>query len=408
VGTLYLLKMRELIRHIIREQTREVILEMPKKSTQDEFITKAKGIHGDKYDYSEVEYKSNHVPVTIICPIHGSFSQTPASHLMGRGCKPCGYKTTTEKNTFWTKEEAFKEASKYENLTDFQRFSGGAYASAKKNGWVEDITKNYVVKKIDWTIDKLRDITLQYDNVKDFRRDYYNAYHALRRKGLLYDFTSHMVRPNEWSDEDIENEARKYKTIQDFCNASPNLCNYARRRGLMSKFKEFLDSKLTNWTDDMLKKEALKYQTSVDFARESGGAYHAAIKRGILKQITSHFLTKVSSGELLIENLLVKSKIKFQKQHKFLDCNNTRQGTACRQLPFDFYLPKYNCCIEYDGEQHFKPKEFFGGEEGFLRRQQLDKIKDQYCKDNGIKLIRIPYTMKKEDIEPYILSELGM
>ena len=68
----------------------------------------------------------------------------------------------------------------------------------------------------------------------------------------------------------------------------------------------------------------------------------------------------------------------------------------------------YNLCIEYDGEQHFMPKEFFGGEEGFSRRQQLDKLKDKYCEENGIKLIRIPYTMNKKDIEPYILSELGM
>jgi hypothetical protein len=38
----------------------------------------------------------------------------------------------------------------------------------------------------------------------------------------------------------------------------------------------------------------------------------------------------------------------------------------------------------------------------------LDKLKNQYCEENGIKLIRIPYTMKKEEIEPYILKELGI
>jgi very-short-patch-repair endonuclease len=400
--------MRELIRHIIREQTRGVILEMPKKLTKDEFIAKAKGIHGDKYDYSEVEYQSNQVPVTIICPIHGPFPQKPGSHLMGKGCKPCGYQSKTEKTTFWTKEEVMKEVSKYENLNDFRTLSGGAYASAIKNGWLEDVRKNFVPKKIDWTLDKLRDITSQYDNIKDFRRDHYNAYHALIRKGLLYDFTSHMTRPNEWSDEDIENEARKYNSIRDFSNASPNMYMLARRRGLMPKFKKFLSSKVTYWTDEMLEKEALKYNSFAEFAIQSPGAYQTAIRRGIYGKITSHFQEKVYSGELYIENVLDKNKIEYNKQHTFLDCNNQRQGSSCKKLPFDFYLPKYNCCIEYDGEQHFKPKKFFGGEEGFLRRQQLDKIKDQYCKDNGIKLIRIPYTMKKQDIEPYILSELGM
>ena len=50
----------------------------------------------------------------------------------------------------------------------------------------------------------------------------------------------------------------------------------------------------------------------------------------------------------------------------------------------------------------------FGCEKDLKKVQKNDKIKNQYCKKNGIKLIRIPYTMKKEEIEPYILKELGI
>jgi hypothetical protein len=64
-----------------------------------------------------------------------------------------------------------------------------------------------------------------------------------------------------------------------------------------------------------------------------------------------------------------------------------------------------NVAIEYDGQQHHVP---VWGEEGFEKVKRNDKIKNQYCKKNGIKLIRIPYTMKKEEIEPYILKELGI
>ena len=273
---------------------------------------------------------------------------------------------------------------------------------------IREHTNDILEQRENWTIDKLRNITLQYDNLKDFRKDYLNAYHSLRRKGLFDEFTSHMDKPNTYSDEDVEDEARKYETIKDFREKSPNMYGIAKKRGLMPKFNKFLKSKITNWTDDMLKKEALKYQTTVDFARESAGAYRTAVYRGIYDQITSHFLEKVYSGELLIENLLIKNKIKYNKQRTFLDCNNKGQGVSCKKLPFDFYLPKYNCCIEYDGIQHFEVNKFFGGEEGFLRRQQLDNIKTEYCKENGIKLIRIPYTMKKEDVEPYVLSELGL
>lgn len=70
-----------------------------RKSKIEDFIKKAKHIHGNKYDYSKVKYVNSHTKVCIICPIHGEFWQTLASHLMGRNCpkcsKPC-YKYTTE------------------------------------------------------------------------------------------------------------------------------------------------------------------------------------------------------------------------------------------------------------------------------------------------------------------------
>jgi hypothetical protein len=62
---------------------------MSTKLTSNEFIEKAKTVHGDKYDYSKVEYVNAHTKVCIICPEHGEFWQTPSSHLNGRGCPKC-------------------------------------------------------------------------------------------------------------------------------------------------------------------------------------------------------------------------------------------------------------------------------------------------------------------------------
>ena len=56
---------------------------------KEKFIQKAKKIHGDKYDYSQVEYTNNHMYVKITCPIHGEFYQTPKNHLQGCGCPRC-------------------------------------------------------------------------------------------------------------------------------------------------------------------------------------------------------------------------------------------------------------------------------------------------------------------------------
>ena len=59
------------------------------KYTQEEFIKRAKEVHGDKYDYSKVNYIDSITPVTIICPIHGEFEQKPVYHLSGNGCSMC-------------------------------------------------------------------------------------------------------------------------------------------------------------------------------------------------------------------------------------------------------------------------------------------------------------------------------
>jgi hypothetical protein len=64
----------------------------------EEFIKKTKKVHGDKYDYSKVNYISVHKKITIICTIHGEFSQEPSNHLNGQGCRKCAgnNKKTTE------------------------------------------------------------------------------------------------------------------------------------------------------------------------------------------------------------------------------------------------------------------------------------------------------------------------
>ena len=92
-----------------------------------------------------------------------------------------------------------------------------------------------------------------------------------------------------------------------------------------------------------------------------------------------------SKGEREITKILDKLNIKYIKQYRFEDC----KFKQC--LPFDFYLPKYNCCIEYDGRQHFEIVDYFGGLDGFIDTKIRDTIKNEYCKKNNIKLIRIPH-----------------
>lgn len=82
---------------------------MPKKLTTEEFIKRAKEIHGDKYDYSLIDYKNSQTKVKIICPIHGIFEQKPANHLDNCGCQKCN------KHDSLTVEEFIEKANKVHN-----------------------------------------------------------------------------------------------------------------------------------------------------------------------------------------------------------------------------------------------------------------------------------------------------
>ena len=105
-----------------------------------------------------------------------------------------------------------------------------------------------------------------------------------------------------------------------------------------------------------------------------------------------------SKGELYIADILQENDIEYIPQKRFDDCRDVRP------LPFDFYLPQYNTCLEYDGSQHSKPVEHWGGMERFEERIIHDSIKNEYCKTNNIQLVRIPYTMKKDDIYKTIIN----
>jgi very-short-patch-repair endonuclease len=90
-----------------------------KAYTTDFFLKKAKEKHGDKYDYSKVEYYGTYNKVEIICKKHGSFFQTPNSHLTGRGCNDCGYDLTSAKLTRSTSDFIERAVLKHGYIYDY-------------------------------------------------------------------------------------------------------------------------------------------------------------------------------------------------------------------------------------------------------------------------------------------------
>ena len=123
-------------------------------------------------------------------------------------------------------------------------------------------------------------------------------------------------------------------------------------------------------------------------------------KHGVFEQIPSSHLKghgcpicRNSKGEKIIRKYLNENKIDFISQKRFTECRYKLP------LPFDFYLPKYNCCIEYDGEMHYGIKMHFDYDKDIIKKR--DEIKTQYCKNNNIELFRISY---KDDIKSEMMK----
>lgn len=105
-----------------------------------------------------------------------------------------------------------------------------------------------------------------------------------------------------------------------------------------------------------------------------------------------------SNNERIIQYYLEKYKINYIHNFRFNNCRDKRS------LPFDFYLKEYNLCIEFDGEHHYLPVR---GVERLKSTKFHDQIKTQYCIDNDIDLLRIPY-WDKDNIEKILIEKLNI
>lgn len=105
---------------------------------------------------------------------------------------------------------------------------------------------------------------------------------------------------------------------------------------------------------------------------------------------------KRSKGEIMVADWLTSNNIKFEQEYLI------KFPFIVKKKPFifiDFYLPEYNMFIEYNGKQHYEYVSYFHKDESDFERQQFrDFIVRDYCKKEGIKLLEIPYYLKKDEV----------
>ena len=281
------------------------------------FIEKAKGKHGDKYDYSLVKYKNAKTKVKIICSEHGEFEQVPDNHIRRSGCPKCG-------------------GSKKQTLEEF-------ISKAKQIH-----TDKYDYSKVEY-INNSTKVTIICPEHGEFEQTP----------------KQHLIS-GCWKCGVIErSESRKLNT-DDFISRAKEVHG------------DYFNYDKTIYTGHRNKVIIICPKHS-EFEQKANGHLNG---QGCP-------VCRESKGERKIRLWLEASSFEFIPQYRFNDCKYKRP------LPFDFYLPDYNMCIEYDGEQHFKETMFSSNNE-LDEIMKKDSLKNKYCRNNNIKLLRIKYTEYKE------------
>lgn len=288
--------------------------------SKENFIEKAKSIHGEKYDYSLVEYKNSHTDIIIICSIHGNFKQLPLAHLQQKqGCPHCAgvHKLPLKE---WINRAKKIHGSKYKYLIKNNKIIifcpiHGELSQSIKNHIKGHGCQSCAIEKI------------QNDNQNIFKNK------LLEEFKILYD--------NKY-DYSLNKTFNHYNKISIICPI----------HGIFLK--------------------------SIESHKK--GSECNKCKKSVF-----------SIGESKIEKWLKNNNINYIPQKRFKDCRYKNP------LPFDFYLPDHNICIEYDGVGHFRPKVYSSKsteEEAIIElieTQKRDKIKTDYCINSGILLLRIHY-----------------
>ena len=375
---------------------------MSNKLTFQEQLTKFNKIHNNFFTYDDSSYVNTTTKMKIICPIHGDFLQTPTQHKRGTGCPKCRYIKNSKRQTLTFKEQ----------LPKFNKIHNNKY-TYDESTYVNTTTKMRIICPVHGEFWQLPEIhkrgsgcpqcaIFKPKRTKDIN-ELITEFNIIHNNKYKYDLTTYI------------NTATKMRIIcpkhGEFWQTPNNhknnhgckLCAIEERaKNHTMKFNDFIkySNKIHN-NKYIYKKSSYKNATSkVSIICP----IHGEFSQLAINHYGGQGCPKCnrSQGELKIINTLHKYNIKFIEEKKFKDCRYKK----C--LPFDFYLPELNVCIEYDGVQHYEFLEYFYKTiEEFYLRQLLDKIKNNYCFVKKIKLIRIPY-WKINEIDDIITSCLNI
>ena len=345
----------------------------------ESFIKESKKIHGDKYDYSLVEYINAKTKVKIICPIHGTFEQSPRHHLEGSGCKECSKGAK--------KQQSFIEESKL--------IHGDKYDYSLVN-YVNNRTKVKIIcRKCKKIFEQSPDNHLKgkgCPNCKNSRPLSLTQEEFIEKSNLIHD------NKYDYSLVEYKGIEKKIKIICPKHGVFEQLAaSHMKGHGCQKCAIEAGKLTQEEFIERSKKVHGNKYDYSLVKYVDSKTEVKIICKKcgKIFEQKPENHYNGANcpcsqsfKGEQRIANYLIDKNIKYIPQKNYDDLINPKTG---KKLRYDFYIEERNLLIEFNGIQHYEPVEHFGGKETFEQSQYRDKLKIDYAQKNNIKLLTIPY-----------------
>ena len=347
-----------------------------RKLTTEEFIKRSKSIHGDKYDYSISNYINSYSNVNIICHIHGVFEQKAGDHMNGVNCRSC-----VNNNIKSTKEEFIEKSKKIHG--DNYDYDNIIYINCE--------TKVNILCKKHGEFNQRPSSHLQGNGCPKCGNNFSSKDNFI--------INSQKVHQNKYDYSLVDYKNNKTK-VQIICSKhgifEQRPDNHLNLKQECPKCSDEIVRRKNRFSNDIFINKSVKIHGDtydyklVNYINTKTNVKIICKKHGIFEQTPHHHVSgqgcsscKESKGEKIIRNFLLKNKINFIPQKSFPKCKNKNL------LFFDFYIPQLNICLEFDGEQHFEPIKYFGGLKSFEELKIKDKIKNVFCKENNINLIRL-------------------
>lgn len=245
------------------------------------------------------------------------------------------------KYVFWTYEKCKSHALQCSTRSEFITKYPGAYASAIKNKWFDDICQHMDIKfEIKNNPETIRLEALKYKTRQEFRNGSNSAYEYARKHHLLDAICTHMTRPLpkvKWTEEAIFKEAKKYSSKEDFRKACSAAYTIAHKKGIIDKACSHMPSSRKTrdyWTFEQCQKSASKYQSRNDFKKNDGSAYSTAVRNGWIEQICSNMVKPAPKIKWTHEKLVEETK-KYQTKKDFKLFSHSAYVTAVRNGVLD-------------------------------------------------------------------------